>query len=207
MGERKVLCSSFMRFQEFYESPYEDIHGKVFTREYFKKVYTKQMKRDRFTYFEDWAGFNVPGHVFEIFFAGKFDPMLECEKKLLNLVKPYKDNKFCVIGTIDDDEECLMHELSHAFWYTIDDYKQRQLEQLSKINKTEKEKLRKVLLEYGYNEHVILDEMCAYLITDLDDMSNKGINTIKLKTAVSNMTRNFNDIARNLKLSLLDGGV
>ena len=57
------LASTFIRLQEFYESPYKEIKGQYFTLEKYMDRYAKDQEDNKFTYFEDWNGFNVPGNI------------------------------------------------------------------------------------------------------------------------------------------------
>ena len=56
------LSSTFMRVQEFYESPFKNIKNKLFSHIQFMDTYANEY--GNFTYTSDWAGFNVPGNVF-----------------------------------------------------------------------------------------------------------------------------------------------
>jgi len=55
------LTSSFMRLQEYYESPFKELKGKFFKHETFFDLYTNLNLNKEFTYFTDWCGFNIPG--------------------------------------------------------------------------------------------------------------------------------------------------
>lgn len=166
MNSRIPLCRTFMRFQEHYESPYPNIKGKIFSRNMFKETYKKDRKADHFTYYTDWAGFNVPSYVFEPFYEGKFDPLLVCEQKLLDGLEQYRGKKFYVIGSSLQDKGTIEHELSHALWYTNDEYREAQEEILEQMTPKSREAIRKWLLDMGYCEDVVLDETCAYTVTD-----------------------------------------
>src|SRR5262245_26903475 len=74
------LASTFLRFQEHYESP--KFRKKIFSLEEFMDWYGQENK-GKFSYFKDWAGFNIPSTEFEPFLEGKFDPLLEKEKRLM----------------------------------------------------------------------------------------------------------------------------
>ncbi len=77
------LASTFIRLQEFYESPYKEIKGKYFTSENFMDLYAKDQKDNKFTYFDDWNGFNIPGDIV-LKFAQLFqNDLTKKEKKLL----------------------------------------------------------------------------------------------------------------------------
>src|SRR3990167_8171616 len=95
---QEELTTTFLRFQEHYESP--EFKGKIFTLEEFKKWYILNSpngkKTGRFTYYEDWAGFNIPSEVLEPFYEGKFNPLADYEQKFLDLFKEKRDGKFYV---------------------------------------------------------------------------------------------------------------
>lgn len=73
------LAATFLRVQEHYESP--RFHGRIFSLEQFMDWYAKRY--GNFTYYEDWAGFNVPSTALQPFYEGKFDPLSEKEKEFL----------------------------------------------------------------------------------------------------------------------------
>jgi hypothetical protein len=60
------LSSTFLRFQEHYESP--RFHGRVFSLEEYMDWYATRY--GNFTYYQDWAGFNVPSTAFRPFLCG-----------------------------------------------------------------------------------------------------------------------------------------
>ena len=55
------LCMSFLRIQEFYESPV--YHGRYFTLEDYMDYWSKEYGQGSFNYLDVWNGFNVPGSV------------------------------------------------------------------------------------------------------------------------------------------------
>jgi hypothetical protein len=160
-------CSTFMRLQEFYESPFKQIRGKLFSLEQLMDLYAKQ--QGNFTYTCDWGGFNVPGHVVDEFFRLYDGQLLEKEKDLRELVKDKAGkiavgSKYYVIGMYG--EECLDHELAHALYYLNDDYR-RQVNGLVKaLPESVKSAIAKWLLDKGYSKPLIVDETNAYLTTD-----------------------------------------
>src|SRR5438105_13952294 len=101
------LASTFLRIQEHYESPY--FSGKIFSLEQYMDWYAA--RTGSFTYYEDWSGFNVPSNALRPFYDGKFDPLLEKEKRLLGLFKRLK-GRFYIIGISDTEARAtLTHEL------------------------------------------------------------------------------------------------
>jgi hypothetical protein len=151
------LSSTFLRFQEHYESP--RFHGRVFSLEEYMDWYATRY--GNFTYYQDWAGFNVPSTAFRPFYAGKFDPLSEKEKRLLRLFESLKE-RFYVIGICDSEANgSLTHELAHALFFTDASYREAVRAAMRDYNTSG---MAKRIAKAGYARHVIPDEMQAYLV-------------------------------------------
>lgn len=156
----EILAQTFMRFQEYYESP--KFKNTIFTIGQFKKWYSETYGSD--SYHNDWTGFNFPSYVLIPFRQGLFDPLTTLEQELLNLFK-YRHDNFYIIGANDD--AVIRHELSHALFAQNHQYKIK----VNHLCKTYKKKLKIIkdyILDKGYHPDVINDEIQAY-ITDNDD--------------------------------------
>jgi hypothetical protein len=158
--EQRPLASSFMRFQEHYESP--EFRGEVFTRDEYKEWYRETT--GSFTYFEDWNGFNIPSNVLKPFYNGRFDPLTDQERSLLT---EFSDQElpFYLIGTHRNTAKMtdyLRHETAHGLFHTDESYQEKALTLLSKHDTSAiKEEL---LSMSGYHPDVIQDEVHAYSI-------------------------------------------
>ena len=136
------LAATFLRVQEHYESP--RFHGRVFSLEQFMDWYAKRY--GNFTYYEDWAGFNVPSTALQPFYDGRFDPLSEKEKELLRLFKDLKE-RYYVIGICESDaKDSLTHELAHALYFTDASYR-REVQRAIRAYKTTK--LAKQIADLG----------------------------------------------------------
>ena len=82
--DQYILCDTFMRLQEYYESPLKSIKGKCFTKEEFIDEYITKYKK--FDYYNIWIGFNVPGNITKKFFK-VFDDFSKKEKFLVKSVE------------------------------------------------------------------------------------------------------------------------
>ena len=176
------LASTFMRAQEFYESPYEEIRGRYFTHERYMDICAYGNKRSAaneivFSYLEDWNGFNVPGHIFDEWASlfAEYDSscaanglMWDKEKKLIELIyEKQSTDKFYVIGTNDEGHKGdYDHELSHAWYYLDKEYKDKMTDLVKKLSKSAKEQIKDHLMDDGYRDGVIEDETIAYLTTN-----------------------------------------
>src|SRR3989344_2357849 len=152
------ISSTFIRFQEYYESP--KFKGKIFALKEYKKWY--KSINGRFTYYQDWHGFNIPSYVLVPFYKGKFNPLSKKEKVLLNLFREEK-HPFYIIGVHSGDkdrEDTLKHEIAHSLFYTNPKYKKDVKKILNEYNLDELEK--QLLLTGGYNKSTIKDELHTY---------------------------------------------
>jgi hypothetical protein len=155
------------RPSEYYESPHDNINGKIFSFEDFFLTYVKP--NGEMTYFKDWPAFNIPGHTLTDF-RKKFKTLTESEKNLykllddnLNIKKPYY-----VISNLIGDKVSYKHELAHALYYLIDEYKLAMDEELKNIPKNILKKLYRGLKNIGYPmniQHIVDDEAQSWLAT------------------------------------------
>jgi len=160
-----ILAATFMRFQEYHESP--EFKGRIFTVEEYMDWYAKTY--GNFTYFEDWHGFNIPAHAFDPFLSQKFSPLT---KKELILIDKLHEASFdllngYVIGLTDRDVyrgSTLEHEYVHGLLATDEHFRN---EMSAVIARYHWAPIGKILEEMGYDKSVWLDEAIAYFVTGL----------------------------------------
>lgn len=165
------LAQAMIRIQEHYESPFDDIRGKIFTLGQIKAKGSRSAPGVN-TYgggihFDcDWSGYNVPSYVFEPFIKGLFDPLTEYEKDIVEVVR-YRGDKFYFIATFGDDDpkETLEHEIRHAMYYISPEYK-KAVDFILKDYKLAP--LKACLSQWGYADEVLDDECHAYMGPDYD---------------------------------------
>ncbi|MDO8524687.1 MAG: ABC transporter ATP-binding protein [bacterium] len=164
---QKDITSTFLRFQEHYESP--NFRGKVFSLEEFKEWYIKNSPKGvasgDFTYYSDWNGFNIPSYILKPFYDDKFNPLSKQEKNFLDIFKD-EGGAFYIIGVHKKSkikDQLLKHEIAHGLFYTKDSYRLEVQQTLSQFDdiKNIKEELS---LKAGYHEEVLEDEVHAYSI-------------------------------------------
>lgn len=164
------LCSTFVRMQEFYESPYPEIRGKYFTLDRFQDVYAAN-SGGIFSYYEDWAGFNIPGNVVNEFFKVFSRDLNQKEYDIMRFVEHHEianvlrgPNQFYIIGTYKEDS--INHELAHALYYlSAEDYRVATHSIFEKVPDYIKNTMISKLTAMGYTENVFEDEIQAYLST------------------------------------------
>lgn len=167
------LTSTFMRLQEFYESPFEGFKGCFFTLEDYMDRYAEYY--GNFTYNIDWNGFNVPGNIVKRFFSDEFfmGRLLNKEFKMLEAIAPYmKDEHFYLIGTHGSDAGYMAHEQAHAFYYLNPEYKAEMDALTETLDEEVRGSIHDVLIKMGYCDEVLDDELQAYLSTDEDGDSS-----------------------------------
>jgi hypothetical protein len=161
------LASTFIRMEEFYESPFADINGKWFSLDFYMDRYA-EANDGKFSYFTDWTGFNIPGNSLLEFFD-KFDSDLRTkEKNVRQFIERHildNDANFYIIGSIDGDSGILNHEYAHANYYLNDNYRiacekiWQKMPVLTQIHMTD------ALIAKGYTFSKVEDETQAYLST------------------------------------------
>jgi hypothetical protein len=177
-------CSTFLRLQEFYESPFKGIKGCVFSLEDYMDRYAKET--GNFTYTTDWGGFNVPGHVIKNFFCSykaAGEPLLNKEVVLQELLNDQikGTDKFYVIGHYEKGDlpdwsedqhfySTLAHEVAHGLFYLNPTYRKKALWLVNDLSDKVSEKMSEKLLSTGgYCKSVLKDEFQAYLSTGKND--------------------------------------
>lgn len=170
-GDDQVeLASTFLRFQEHYESP--KFRDKIFTLEEFDKWYKGGVE----AYVNYWQGFNIPSSVLFEFYCGKFKNITHNERMLLNYFGR-TFGKFYIIGTYrkegEKESEELRHELCHAL-YTVDEDYRKAVDRI--LNTASFKWLERWLTKVGYHKCVHLDETHAYMSSDYYDLlGNRAI--------------------------------
>ena len=184
------LASTFLRFQEHAESV--RFAGGVFTLEQYMDWYAAEF--GNFTYFEDWAGFNVPSTALEAFYAGRFDPLSEKEKRFLRQFRNQR-RPFYVIGVADSSSrDDLTHELAHAIFFTDPEYRAAVLRELRGYNT---KPVERALNKMGYTRSVLRDEVHAYLIA-----GDRGISAAKA-AHLKPLKRKLRSLFRRYRASLI----
>lgn len=163
---RQVLAGTFMRFQEYYESP--EFKGRVFSVDEFVHWYAR--KFGAFTYSRDWYGFNIPGTVLLPFRNRNFAPLTFYERRLLDLCQSAGDDSY-IIGATPSAEyfkETVQHEFVHGAFYTNPEYRKEVTECVSRFNI---KPVCKGLLKMGYCEDVAVDETNAYVLIEPESLT------------------------------------
>ncbi len=168
----------FMRSQEFYESAFDEIIKKQFKTSRFIDVYKQHYGKQEFTYGSDWSGFNIPSDVLEeCMFNINDDDFNTYDKVMLSIILSIRelegDGKYYLLGVDELSNDLLEHEFAHAMYYTLPDYKLSVNKLTSSCDSVVKDMMYKCITKYGYADHVLPDEMQAYMSTGLGDEMEK----------------------------------
>ncbi len=158
---RQDLAETFMRFQEYYESP--EFKGRFFSVDEFSHWYAK--KYGAFTYARDWYGFNIPASVLEPFRQGQFNPLTVKEQNLLKLCGKADAGSY-IIGVTPNAEyfqETIRHEFVHGAFHVNSFYRDEVKECV--LDSRIKE-VAMGLKKMGYHQDVFADEANAYVLVE-----------------------------------------
>lgn len=165
------MCMTFLRYQEYYESPFSKFRGKSFKILDFMKWYSLKFGKGSFTYPIDWAGFNFYGNVIKevrdlgIPDLNEYDAQMykvyqQCKKKAAG-------DKFYIIGVVKDNG-ALDHEIAHGLYYLNPHYKREMNALVKKMAPELREYMNAYLLKVGYTPRVFVDETQANMATTED---------------------------------------
>ena len=178
---------TFLRVQEFYESPNPDFRGKHFNVWDYIEWYSNT-KRGAFTYAFDWGGFNIPLPIAWECYEGKDktpkkgyngvrslpdtwkskwdetmkDIVWEVQSRMFNK-KSKRDMNAYIIGAKDMEGNTFQHEVAHGLYYTNKEYKELVDEITDAIPLESKLQFRSNLITMGYTDSVVYDEIQAYM--------------------------------------------
>lgn len=163
---QKELALTFFRVQEYYESPYNDLHGKEFS--VFDFLNTMMDEKGEIDYFAKWCGFNIPGIVINKWINSLRDSPTPSENIFWEEI--YKNvslkKTFYVIGALEKDSETIDHEIAHALYYMNKEF----YENMDILNDKFRKNFPKIynsmsrhLKKMEYRPEVIKDEIQAYL--------------------------------------------
>jgi len=165
-----LLTSTCCRLQEFYESPFSNIRGKVFSMDEYMDTYAEET--GNFTYFSDWIGFNVPSDIVGKFYKKYKYILTNKERCLFELLLPIieENKKFYIIGTTEDAElETTSHETAHALYHLSNEYFDKCNVLANKLPVRHKKRIYESLIDSGYHDAVLVDELQAWLSTSTTD--------------------------------------
>jgi hypothetical protein len=187
---QKELGRHMVRMEEFYESPeFKDRH---FTLKEYIPWYRK--KYGKWSYYQDWNGFNIPDKSIKKFRL-LFSDLRPEEKRILK--KLPVDGEFYVLATHKErskaNKNVLDHEICHAKFYLNRSYR-KEMSDLITSHRKKLSKLSEWIL-ISYDIGVLDDEIQAYMATSdekfLSDFFENHNEMKKLSKIFNNVFRKY----------------
>lgn len=154
---------TFCRVQEYYESPSPKFRGKQFSIWDYMKWYAEKYKNG-FSYANDWSGFNIPIKIVRECYNGlnKYEtPYDKVMGEIIQKIAMYREGY--VIGCSNTTDSTFKHEVCHALYYTNKEYKKKMDAMTKGLPKKYYNTLKVNLMQMGYAQKVIDDEIQAYM--------------------------------------------
>lgn len=164
--DQHEMCMTFLRYQEFYESP--RYVGRKFTLAEYMSWYVKDQNKDGvFSYPQDWGGFNIPVDIIgQVHDMGIDDPN-HYDSLMLAVYRTIRaqcDSAY-LIG-VTKDAKLDAHEVTHAMFHIDEEYHENVMSVLTDPTYgVILPKLKSILLNRGYADVTVLDEVNAYVTT------------------------------------------
>jgi hypothetical protein len=198
MENRFDLAMTFLRWIEYQENIDERFH-KPFTIVEFMEKYSKE-HGDNFTYATDWAGYNVPSRIFKKYKFESIPDFNNYDKHLQEIVTSIYaltgGEEFSLIGHAEGQDSVLEHELCHAFYDRIPEYREEVDAITDDLKEKHREALMGALLKMGYNSNVHMDELQAYLSTGL---SPELFSAFQIKRIPKKTTKRYEEVFKKYK--------
>lgn len=171
------LAMTFVRYQEYYESPNSDVRGQTFSLEEYMRWYSLNngQKYPTFSYPSDFCGYNIPSTAIkDILYDGNYIGSLTMYDKLMleifqeiNNCNNQNGKDFYLIGASEMDSTTLKHEIAHGLYFVNSEYKQHMINLInSNLSLEEIKDFKLELSKMHYCEEVMYDEMQAFISTD-----------------------------------------
>ena len=162
-NSQRDLCSSMLRIEEFYESP--EFAGQFFSLAEYKEWYKVFTNKKTFTYYSNWAGFNIPVNTARKFLDVFRGDLTQVETNIL-LDFFSHDNPRYLIASYggSSSRDVVEHELAHAAFSISSGYKAQVDSIIDTLPTSVIEDAKQKLRDKGYAEHVLIDEIQAYAV-------------------------------------------
>lgn len=164
------MCMTFLRYQEFYESPSLKYRGKPFKILDFMRYYSLEFGKGAFTYPVDWAGFNIPDYVIKDVHKLGIQDCNDYDRQMFEayqFCKKKAKDKFYIIG-VTAGNGALNHEIAHGFYYINPQYKKEMNSLVKKMDPELRKAMNTYLHKVGYTPRVFMDETQANMATTED---------------------------------------
>jgi hypothetical protein len=121
------------------------------------------------------------------------DDFNDYDQVIKDIHQQYKTKYYLIAA--DNDNETINHELCHAFFFLYKDYKAKANQLVKSLLHSVYKEIKKSLLELGYCNKVINDEIQAYLSTagcnEIDDLTFNKKEVTNFKSIKKQLQNNF----------------
>ena len=93
---------------------------------------------------------------------------------IINIIKEKEgDHNYYLLGVDELSNRLLEHEFAHAMYFTLPEYKDEMSKMNDECDPNVRDMMYKCITEYGYADHVLPDELQAYMSTGLGSKMEK----------------------------------
>jgi len=178
-NDSEAMCRTFLKFQEFYESP--EFKGKFFTLNEYIDWYKTTTDTGEFTYYDDWGGFNFPSRILKEFKSGGFfyDGLTPDELFIANVLNMIEGDFYVIASSGKINKRVFLHEKTHAIYYFNEEYRNEVNKVIDAFDKDFIKYSSNALTSRGYDDEFVYDEINAYFSTkdflrfSMDDRGEK----------------------------------
>ena len=181
------MCMTFLRYQEFYESPSSQFRGKSFRILDFMRWYSLAFGKGAFTYPIDWSGFNIPDYVLQQVYDLGIKDWNDYDQQMWEVYQACKQQarfhgKFYIIG-VTKGNGALDHEIAHGLFYLNAQYKKEMTKLVKQMEPDLRIAMNTYLKKVGYTPKVFIDETQANMATTEDFTGGGDYRRFNLETA------------------------
>jgi hypothetical protein len=99
------------------------------------------------------------------------DEINNWDKLMLDVISKIKEvekgHNYYLLGVDELSDSLLEHEFAHAMYFTLPEYKTAMDNLTAQCDEVVRDSMFKCITEYGYADHVLPDEIQAYMATGL----------------------------------------
>ncbi len=189
------MIDAFMRAREYFES--SEFKGQRIELREFKAWYAEELGKGSFSYFDDWAAFNMPAQAFDQF-ERKHKSLFMSERHLHSLAVSLPKDAYIIATskTCGHQDEYLRHELAHALYAKNKEYRRKVNRVLKRINR---KPIFKWLADQKYHSDRFWDEAHSYLLDGAQSLKRElKIDPKGYRRAIKQLQKIFTDYSTKL---------
>lgn len=187
---RKEMTLSNFRISEFKEGK-DGIKGIRFSPDQFIDVYSDD--KGNIDYWSYWEGFNYSKQELIDFVFIFYDELTLREQQILKASHLIGNDGY-IICMEEGDEVTLKHETAHGYFYENKGYKKFATEIVNSLPEDIFFTYKQYLLDMGYIDEIIIDEMHAYLVTYEEEEWEECFETLTNNEIILDKSKQLNEL-------------